>query len=389
MTPPPIHLRTVTVSDVPSLTRFFRAAYSARHITTRKAHLLWQFKNHFARPRKLSARIVLSAGKIVGFLGTVPVGIYLQGRTVRGAWLANWIVRKEARGMGAGSRLLTSCERGFALASGFSDQAYPIYIRHGWKAISSYTRLVYILDPKKTKALIASFSTHEGKVAKRPQVSSMSHVCRRRTGVVASWGKPPAPREWDRAWRVMRATYGGTTDRTYAYLQWRFFTHPFIRYHVGVVYTNALKRRSSRGGVVDRRLEICGLVVARLETAGDGLRPLHFTIGRIVDIVSLPSFERAVAEEAFHYLQERGCDALDTYLTYTPLIRAFRATGFAPDSAEAVRDLPELYNPPALRPRTIQKRVILAHMNERLRKGLPSAGAWHIVKADGDRDRAF
>src|SRR3989344_2578996 len=80
MTPPPIHLRTVTVSDVPSLTRVFRAAYSARLITTRKVHLLWQFKNHFARPRKLSARIVLSAGKIVGFLGTVPVGIYLQGR---------------------------------------------------------------------------------------------------------------------------------------------------------------------------------------------------------------------------------------------------------------------------------------------------------------------
>jgi len=163
------------------------------------------------------------------------------------------------------------------------------------------------------------------------------------------WNEPFPYREWDKAWQEIKKGYDATTDRSSGYIKWRYLKHPFIKYHIGLM--------RDKGKIV-------GLAVIRIEK-----------IARIIDFVASPSYERMVIQELFKW------PVIDVYLTLDRLIRKFIKAGFKKETKKST--IPELFNP-VVKP-AHKKRPIL------LKTVYPSVFKlkWHLVKGDGDRDRAY
>lgn len=371
-----VKIRWAFARDIKNLTRFFVAVYRPNHICTQKKHLIWFFKNPFCRGAKKQLSAVLAEttrGEIASFLGCYPAPFVVGGKRVRSAWMANWITKSEFYGKGIGQKILEKISGAYdiAVAASFSRIAYSLYQRQGWKKLGRYRRYSAVLNTTRTEALI--YSVHPVETLRGFDKSSLRKVpsqsVTRHIAYTIEWVREIDVREWDRDWPAIRVRYGATVDRTAAYLQGRFFAHPFIRYHVAVARAP------------DRK--IVGMLILRKE----GTRA--FTIGRIVDIVALPGYDFPLIGAAIDFAKKHGYDALDTYVTFDPLKRVFKNVGFVrAGGTSPYQYIPEFFNPLAIRPRDPLKHAILIKSNVPGMR-MPKSGRWHVVKADGDRDRAY
>lgn len=369
-----VRVRWAKASDLTALVKFFTHVYKRTHITTQKKHLAWNFGSPLLKilQSKLTA-VVAEERKfgLVAFLGAYPADFSVKGKRFKAAWLANWITREEFRGQGIGSTLLKKMSVRFelALAASFSSLAWPLYLKHGWRKLGMYRRVVFVLNPSRAYAFLKTL--HAPAALKGTSTTSFKTSLPRglETELDIHWDGPLDFKAWERSWPLMRERYGGTVERSAAYLRWRFFEHPFIRYHIGVLY------------LPDKT--IGGLVVLRREATRG------FVIGRIVDIVSLPEADQVLIRAAVNFARKKSYAALDGYFTFAPYLAGFGRAGFRSGDRRPFLLLPEFFNPVALRPRDRRKQTILMGISARGLKTLPETGQWHIVKADGDRDRAY
>lgn len=382
-----IQVRWAKTQDMKNLQRFFAAVYRPGHICTQKKHLTWFFQNPFraTMDEYFSAVIAeISQEGIASFLGCYPAELIVKGKVFQSAWLANWVTRAELRGRGIGSSLLQKISTAYdvTLAASFSSMAYPLYLKQQWKKLGMYRRYIGILNASRTWALVScvhpgealgGVEKHMYKTISSAQVDSVRNKVSRKEKIrerfSVEWVSDIDARQWDRDWLMIRRRYGATVNRTAKYLEWRFLKHPFIRYHI------ALARGS--GGA------IAGMLVLRKEATAS------FIIGRIVDIVAVPGCDIALIRAAVAFGEKHEYDALDTYVTFDPLKTAFRNSGFALAREVSYAFIPEFFNPLAVRARDSRKHTILIKPNTFDRRAIPKSGAWHMVKADGDRDRAY
>lgn len=367
-----IKVRQATLGDLKQLQFFFKKVYRPDHIFTNLKHLRWNFGNWYKNKSVLSAVIAEDASKkIAGFLGAVPVDMWIAGKRYKCGWYANWVTSQELRGKGIGMRIFHKVTSSYELplAVSFSKVAYPIYPKNGWEKIGQYKRLVVLLDYKGAVSLAnLVYPKKNTNILKNKKFSLTTDVFENNDkNIRVVWG-PPQKKDWNKAWPVIRKRFGITTDRTWEYLTWRFFNHPFIKYHIVTV--------------MDTGDNIKGIMAVRIETA------YNFSIARIVDIVSLQDADAPLIKSAIILAKKNNCIAIDTYLTYKSYIDTFKYFGFRDGRTWPLYLIPELFNP--LAPYSLNPIMwsILAKLTKIPKNNFPPVSDRHFVKANGDRDRA-
>ncbi|MEK7560014.1 MAG: GNAT family N-acetyltransferase [Patescibacteria group bacterium] len=369
-----LRIRWAEKTDLMKLQKFFSREYNPRHIFTNKKHLKWYFADSPGSENSKFLPAVIaedSSKKFVGFLGALPVDMWIAGKKYKCGWYANWLTAKEMRGRGIGMKIFHKMTNNYELplAVSFSNVAYPIYPKNGWEKISQYTRLLAILDPQKAVSIAQAIypkknadilKNHNFLLTKgnfKIPVSQLKIV----------WGIPQR-NAWIKAWPVIKQRFGMTTDRSWQYISWRFLKHPFLKYHFATAY--------------DLSGNISGLAVIRVEKANS------VSIARVVDIISLPQADYSLIKSVLDFAKKEKCAAIDTYLTFAGYIRAFKKFGFRNGRAWPLYLVPELFNPPAPYSLNPIRWAMLAKLDKLPKNVMPPWEERHFVKANGDRDRA-
>jgi len=376
MKAPLIHFRKAKTEDISNLAHFFSVVYGPKHICTNQKYLAWFFQNplQVKKDDELSAFLAeIKKGKIVGYAGCYPASIVIKDKHYKTAWLANFVTKKDFRGIGIGSKILTKIVEKYdlGLAASFSTQAYPLYRKLGWRHVTYYERFIKILNRKSAQDIMRTLYPNED-VTLPSQKLDKKMLSKNKTVAQAriSWIKEldvETSKCWNKDWLNIRKRYGATTDRTTTYLSWRFFSHPFVRYKIALVYAP------------DK--SIAGMLMMRIEQVS------IFTIGRIVDIVAKEGYDHLLINAVLLFAKGEKLDALDCYTTFAPLKQSLKACDFVSAKKSPYCYLPELFNPLAVKSQDPIKLKILIHSKEAI--VLPPSKSWHLVKADGDRDRAY
>lgn len=367
-----IKVRQAKTGDLKKMQEFFKKVYGPGHIFTNLKHLRWNFGNWYKNKLTLSAVIAENASKnIVGFLGAVSVCMCIAGKRYKCGWYANWITSKEMRGKGIGMRIFHKVTDSYELplAVSFSNIAYPIYPKNGWEKIGQYTRLITIIDPKNAISVARLiYPQKNANILKNKKYLFSAEILKNNnTNLRIKWEKPKE-RPWNTAWPAIKERFAMTTDRPWRHLVWRFFKHPFVKYHFATAY--------------DSSGNIKGLAVVRIEKAGE------FSIARIVDIVSFPETDAPLIQEVIKFARKNKCIAVDTYLTFKQYIDIFKKLGFRNGRRWPLYLVPELFNPLAQYSLNPIRWAMCAKLNKIPKNNFPPVSERHFVKANGDRDRA-
>ncbi len=167
--------------------------------------------------------------------------------------------------------------------------------------------------------------------------------------------------DFDRFWRTAREQYPITVERTFQYLDWRFFQNP-LKYEILSAYRDS---------------ELQGYIIWRVEAI------TGFKIARVVDFIALPKSEDILVQALFIKLNQQKIDAADFFSSGNFHIAALERNGFFNIIGTAFEDVPSLFNPLSDR-----KNYINFWMHIRNPNMEPDPSDCYFTKAEGDQDRA-
>ena len=323
--------------DIPDLINFFRKVYRPGHIIGEKEYLDWQYLN---APGNILysnyPNLILKKGDdIVGHLGLIPYKFNFFGKPKNGAFLASLIVNKDLRSHGAGVMLVREAEKYFDIlyTTGFSPSSEPVFKLCGWQEARDMTRCIH-------------------SCGKGDQFSDDGNVV-----LISRFGK-----EWDDFWQKFKKNYNVTTDRSSAYLNWRFCDNPKIKYHIF--------GRDSGG--------IGGYIVLRIENGND------FTGCRIVDLVADDKNLGSLLKFAVIFAASQKADFADFFSFPEIYDEGLLETGFYRYNPNINNDPPIFILPTDRKKLTLNFSYKIIGEQDKI-----SPSDWFVVKSDGDRDRAY
>ncbi len=332
-------IRPAKEGDIAGLVEFFRNVYRSEHIATSKDYLAWQYRDAGANGfyPDYSDFLLFRGKEIAGHMGLIPYVFNINGQKVRAAFLANGILKKDLRGTGAGALLIKEAEKYFDVlyTMGFNEQIAPIYKLGGWSEECFLKRWV-LKYPEKTAEAGA-----------------------RNIVVMDSFDEI-----WDASWQEMAKFFSITIARSSEYLNWRFSNNPFVKYRIF-----GAKSGEKFGGYIVLRKE-----------AGN-----EFSAYRIVDFISREETAGPLLSAAAGLAREEKVDFLDFFCSSRRYEKDLLKAGF------------ELYNP-AVDPEPpmlilpsdrdlLKINFVYKLINPELKSYMPED--WFVVKADGDKDRAW
>jgi hypothetical protein len=331
-----LEFRYALPDEYPQIAQFIDAHWARNHVYCRNEDLYhWTFSRpgHWD-PQGSSVAVALADGELAGILGGIPFTFNRFGDTGKGIWLANYIIREDARRGPAALRLL-SMLRGepFTATMAFGinpatasiyrvlkGQVLPMIPRHFAvlpKAADRMVRLLAIAHPdwpeSEARDLAARYTIEPG-------AGSAAYGC-------------SIPERWDSSdWKVI-ATQTAGAARDADYLRWRYVDHPVFRYQL---ITLAEGERT-------------GLLVWRLETihqSVDGGRQPVDRIGRLVEFLPC-SPDNAAALLGCFWKQLQSADAFgaDYYGYHGPSRRLLNEAGFRQASEADADRIPSRFQP--------------------------------------------
>jgi hypothetical protein len=334
--------------------------YSPSYVlATNEALLRWQFGASGAAAGEAGTLDMLIArvdGEIGGCVGYIPGAFQFAGRSVGGAWAANWMVDQKYRRLGLGPLLIRELAKQFdvTLALGGNRDAHDLLPRMGWTDFGDLPRYVGVVDPVAAAPLV------EGGVLDWPS-NALDRARRQRAtrGVVAV-------RQFsDAATDVWHRVYGdvAATERSAAFLNWRYANHPVFRYRLFEW------RAGERLG---------GFAVYRIEQARD----VPVRIGRIVELVG----EDGEALDLLHAMIQdgmaNGVSAFDFFCSSRRIGPTMAEAGFVSGREEPASAVPLLFQP---LDRTRVGVLFMAYLKKVA--GTETQTDWYVTTADGDQDR--
>jgi hypothetical protein len=341
------------------LKRFIEKSYGDKYVLgVNDAYFHWQFAAPtLTTGTQCNLRLALVSGDIGGCLGYIPAEVNVGGRTLNGAWLANWMVDPEKRHLGLGPLLVREVSQDFdvTLALGASRDARKILERMGWTDFNVLNRYVSVLDPEQ-----ASLLTREGRLDWPTDVSHATRPSCETVRLISRFDKDVTAL-WDRIRGTQQHAAG--TRRTAQFLNWRYADHPQFDYRLFEARTAGQLR---------------GFGVYRVEPVQD--LPVH--VGRIVELVAERDFESRLLNAIVTDARSNEVAALDFYCGSDRLSNVFTGFGFLPGEHPAATEIPLLYQPIDRRKTGI---TFLADL-----RNIPGADRiedWYVTKADGDQDR--
>jgi len=320
--PAGVQVRTIRPHDMPGVVALHRDHYWRSHcLLLNPAFYRWQFEEPppcQAAGGDQSLVAVGPGGRVLSFLGVVPMPASLRGRPLRAAQLISWLTAPEARGRGTGKAIMTSMVERYDLLFGRSvtPAALAIYQGLGFRYFRHCGRWAAVLDPEASLRLAVDPSPESVRRA-RFRAGRTEAAGPFRAGARCPAGVEPLARS------VLADST--TFERTHAYFAWRYENHPVFHYEFVWLGDGAPE----------------GVAVVRVEdVAGREGRVL-----RVLEYLAGPARARALARAVFAHGRERGCAYADAFGMSEQFVAGLVSAG-----AFHTLEEPELRLPHLLRP---------------------------------------
>ena len=319
-----------------------------------------------------------NAGQIVGILGGVPFVFNCLGRTSRGMWLANYMVRPDHRKGPTAMRLLGMFRRppyDVIVAFGVAATALPIYRLLRWRILDTIPRHFAVLPNAVERMVQVLHLVHADWPAERLKTLANSFkINESPEGPIAQYQEilPSTWNEYDWPQWAMR-TVGGVRDLDY--LRWRYLDHPVFHYRVIAI------AEGKRTGLAVWRLETIRRVTLQGDEAVD-------RIGRLVEF--LPTSQqnaKDILSVFWHELSKAEAFGADYYNYHGETQGWLKECGFLPvDSHPDGQLIPARFQPLESRSGRIMSAVFVG--NETVPACSTDAQCpWYWTKSDADQDR--
>jgi len=167
-----------------------------------------------------------------GQLGIIPVDLVLAGKPMRGGWCVDFYIRPEYQRRGIGGKLLQAAHQDFPLllTLGQTDSSFRLFRKYGWHYHAPITYYKKLLRPGHSlpkwvlQKVGFSAATHSCSPQPRPRpFKPPKDVLCDSVDSFEGIKSPPECQSLDNATYIRRSA---------AFLQWRFFANPFVKYNV-------------------------------------------------------------------------------------------------------------------------------------------------------------
>jgi GNAT superfamily N-acetyltransferase len=373
-----IGLRYAQFSDFPRISSFLDQYWQKDYVYVRHPDL---FDWTFSRPdlwdqEGYSFALMEDKDDIVGILGAIPFVFNRLGKSFRGVWFVNYMIRPDYRRGSLAMRLLSAFHRppySLEIAFGLNPRVAPIYQKLGWRLLKPIPRHFVVLPAatQRMKELIRM--THPDCEPDRAERLASRFTLKEMPDPSVPFAAV-LPGSWDLCdWPgIASRSIGAARDANY--LKWRYLKHPVFKYNFLAVPDG---RRT-------------GLAVWRLETirrrTSQGSEDVD-KIGRLVEFLPASRSNAAQLLAIFwNQLRSTGALGADSFGYHRKNNTWLEEFGFhAVETDPDGQMIPGRFQPLEPRPGTMLGAV-------RAQNGLSldseeSDGIWHWTKSDADQDR--
>ncbi len=373
-----LDFRFARPDEYPAISQFLHEYWAQNHVYCRERELFdWTFR----RPDQwtgdgYSFSVAEDNGELAGILGGIPFTFNKFGRTSRGMWIVNYVIRPDHRKGSAALQLLSQFRKpefNPVIAFGINPATTAIYRVLRGQVLDEIPRHFMVLPGAEHRMANLLQAAYPDWTAPRAREMADAFVLRQASAVECE-SSPLIPRSWDaNEWPAIAGrTIGAVRDA--AYLNWRYRKHPIFEYRFIAVRDGSLT----------------GLAVWRLETirrqTPEGRLDLD-KIGRLVEFLPASTSNGEALMSAFaRELRDAGAFGADFYGYHGQtrcMLRqfGFRETSHHPDG----RAIPSRFQP-------LDGKgggILSAMFMQSEVPACADAGdcPWYWTKSDSDQDR--
>ena len=108
----------------------------------------WQFEEPPLNGGHNSCVLALKGSNILGVMGLNRRIFNISGKAKNGAEMTTWVVDKNNKGLGAGTKILNFITSNFdyLMGMGISKEALPIYLRSNFGYLRYIPRYIFVID---------------------------------------------------------------------------------------------------------------------------------------------------------------------------------------------------------------------------------------------------
>ena len=339
----------------PAYLRFIEKVMGAEECEHRRRVLASMHERMPLRDRAPLRHVILDGERVAGSLGYLPAEFLIDGARVPVRFTHDLLVDPDYRGQGLAKLVVDNAR---ALGDFFpggmwmTDSCYQIHLACGFDDAPALTTYTLALDPSSFIAQ-KELSSVKRVLAKAALSSTRLRTLARANRAVARAGDTVAEvarfdPSHDATWQQLAATYAVTLARDAAFLNWRYFDHPNLKYRVVIAArdggaTGYMVWRPSNQG--EKRAVIPDFLVAKGDVA---------------------TFERMLAQVIVEIAAAK-CSSLSILTSQPWAERSLRTFGFYPRGAR----------------NTWVVAGWRGHISEAT---LDDPAAWHVVLGDSDGD---
>jgi hypothetical protein len=286
----------------------------------------WQFVDpiHAGRAGDENESLaVLADGKVVAIANARRMNIWLAGRVAEGVWLHEWFADPAFAGAG-----LLPIRKIFQNKMFMGVTGHSLFSMNTWARLKptcwfELMRVFAAIDPAATRDLLFQAG---------PQCLNFLHLARVAPKVGPAEEVLEFDDDYEATWQNARARHLVATDRSRAFMNWRYIRHPVFKYRA-----------------------------LRCEEGGD---PVYFVwreepvlgsdrcVARMTEAIGEPRAICGALPILLQGLHERGNVAfVDFFCSSADIVSAFLAAGFQHVITTSEFDLPRLFSPLANDPR--------------------------------------
>lgn len=327
-----------TPADHEAFQRYIRAAFHGKYILSDVRYLEWQYGGDLY--------LIKNGNEIIGHFGFRDIVYKIHDRSVPVRVLMNLFVNESYRLTGVAGLLAAKVfdTKNPVLVSGYTPLAQKIFLhlRKNWKNAGVLKRFIAVLDSHAPLLegyaipCMANFDASHGGVQVSREVPSQSFI--------------------DQSWERANSRYPVMIERNFAYINWRFITHPFFSY----IFLTA-QQNGFPGGYLIGRIE---------EDQG-------FRIARIIDCIATRETELPLLQEFLAVAKKESASVVDFLLSGTLYDHVLADAGFFEATGTDFERFPILFSPLSF------KKV---SVNIGYDIDAPFEDCF-FTKADGDQDR--
>ena len=358
----PITIREPTWDEKGKLRAFYGTAYRPNHPLTSERFVIWLLHdNPCFEGKNFSCKIAVDGSAIVGHYAYIPVGVWVAGKVIRGQWGANLFVNPAYRRQGIASRLIDAFaqDTDIALDIGASPVVKGIMQERGWVHFGTLLRYVGVVDAAGAKIL-----------ASDPEAVSQCMIERGSSRPDTSLKVERADRFSDDSavfWNEYRQGVLYAAERSPAYLNWRYVSHPAFRYDLFQI------RDKQR---------VKGIGVVRIESVKGTESSL--IVARIVEFLAFPEYQEPFLGHIVGYARDQGAALIDFFCSSRRYGTAYEKFGFR--SSPIADKFARLFSP------LVHSKGPIGLSGISVSKDVDSnifswQEQWYATTGDGDQDR--